>query len=623
MNKVGTGCASTASSVTIVPNNWIGGTGNWNVAANWSGNAVPDGVSDITISSGTPTLDVDFTLPAGKSLAISGTGSLIVAPGKRLTLAGTADFGDRPVTFSSTSSGTACLGQVTGTLNNATNVTVERYLPLGRKWRLLTAPLKGSTNNSIFYNWQNNDAISAGRGVEIWSAAGDADPSNINSGLAIGGGASMRAYGTTGWTNVTNTNTTLLFDNSTNFGYALFATGPYNNGTSLISPTDPAQNTTLSATGTLITGDHTKTFNAGSGGQYFLVGNPYASPVDPRSFTATGTINRTNLNDKLWMWDAKPGPGIGNGLGKYVSFDLSINQFNLYSDGYPDDNVMIQSGQAFFVQSAASGTATLIFRESSKNASGSHAMMGNSTSSSKARLRLTLQQPVTGDSVLNLDGAVAVFHAEGRTAIDPLDGAKLVNSAENLFFRREEKSLTFEHHPKVTATDTLFVRMINLQARSYKLQLQAADFSDTDSLTAALIDRFTGKTHPISLKGSSDHTFTVTLDSLSTGDRFLVVLTKATAPILMKPDAQEGSYGVKLFPNPVHNRLRVSMGVSDTGPYSITVINAAGVEIWKKSGIQPGTKTVDVNASDFHSGVYMLILRDAKGDVRVDRFVKE
>ena len=28
VNKVGTGCASTASSVIIVPNNWIGGNGN-------------------------------------------------------------------------------------------------------------------------------------------------------------------------------------------------------------------------------------------------------------------------------------------------------------------------------------------------------------------------------------------------------------------------------------------------------------------------------------------------------------------------------------------------------------------------------------------------------------------
>jgi hypothetical protein len=67
--------------------------------------------------------------------------------------------------------------------------------------------------------------------------------------------------------------------------------------------------------------------------------------VDPRSFAS----NRTNLNDKLWMWDAKPGNGVGRGLGSYVSFDLNSNIYSVTGNGFAD-NVMIQSGQAFFVQ---------------------------------------------------------------------------------------------------------------------------------------------------------------------------------------------------------------------------------------------------------------------------------
>ncbi len=433
----------------------------------------------------------------------------------------------------------------------------------------------------------------------------------------------MRSYGSSGWANVTNTNSGLLFDNTTNYAYALFATGPYNNGTSLISPSDPAQNTTLSATGTLITGDHTKTFNASGSGQYFLVGNPYASPVDPRSFTATGTINRTNLNDKLWMWDAKPGPGTGNGLGRYLSFDLSINEYNIFSDGYPDHNVMIQSGQAFFVQAAASGPATLVFRESSKNASGSHAMMGNSTAAPKARLRLTLQQPITGDSMLNLDGAVAVFHAEGRAGIDPLDGSKLMNSSENIFFRREGKGLTFEHRLPVKDVDTLFLRMSNLQGSSYKLLLQAADFTDTDTLTAMLLDRFTGQSVSLDFKGMTGYTFSVTADSMSTGDRFMVVLKKTAATVVVTPDMPLGHSEFKLYPNPVRDRLQVSLGEGGAGPYSVAVFNAAGVQILKKSGIYSGTKTVEVNTSILKTGVYILVLTDASGAARVEKFVKE
>lgn len=619
LNKVGTGCPSAATSVTIVPNNWTGGSGNWNVASNWSGNAVPDGSSDITISSGTPTLDVDFTLPAGKSLTLSSTGGMVVGAGKRLTVAGTANFGGRPVTFKSDATGTASLGAVTGSLTNATNVTVERYLPAGRKWRLLTAPLTGSTNNSIFYNWQNNDVVAAGTGVEIWGAGGHADPGSGNTGLALGAGSSMRSYGS-GWADVTNTNSTLLFDNTTNYGYALFATGPYNNGTSNITPSQAAQTTTLSATGTLITGDHTKTFNASAANQFFLVGNPYASPVDPRSFTTTPTVNRTNLNAKLWMWDAKPGVGTGSGLGRYVSFDLSTNQYSVFGNGYPDNNVMIQSGQAFFVQATASGAASLVFRESSKDASGSHAMMGDQNGTPKALLRLTLQ---ASDGKENLDGAVAAFHADGKTSLDPLDGSKLMNSAENIFFRREGRNLTFEHHPPVDGPDTLFIRFSNLTAKTYLLQSESQQFSNLAEWKAELKDRFTGKSTLIDLKGMTTLEFDVISDSLSKGDRFMVVFSKSAASIGQTPDDIASSAGLKLFPNPVRNQLRLRLDAKPSGIYAVRIINSAGACVWQREGISSDIRQLDINTSVLPAGLYRLSVMDAQGLLRVNTFMKD
>ena len=603
---------------------WGGGSvGTWNQAANWAPGIVPTNVLDVAIATGNPKMDVDYTVGAGKLLTISGTGALTINAGKALTVAGTADFGGKSVTFKSDATGTARLGQVTGTLSNATNVSIERYLPSGRKWRLLTAPLTGSTNNSIFYNWQNNDAVSAGKGVEIWGPTGDANPSAANSGMAVGGSASMRSYDN-GWSNVTNTNSTTLFNATTNQGFALFATGQYNNGASVISTGTAAQNTTLTATGTLITGDHTKSFTATAANQYFLVGNPYASPVDPRSFTASGTVNRTNLNGKLWMWDAKPGVGTGNGLGRYVSFDLSINEYSSTGNGYPDHNVMIQSGQAFFVQSTASGAATLVFRESSKDANGAHAMMGNEIRTPKARLRLTLQQPMGADSTENLDGAVAVFHAEGKSGLDPLDGSKLMNSSENIFFRREERNLTFEHRPILTGTDTLFIRMGNLKAdATYNLQTGAAEFADADAVSAQLIDRFTGQQMPVSLKGLTDHPFTVTSDSMSTGDRFMVVFSRKASPVTVTPEDVVSAGQLKLYPNPVRRHLRLFMDVSDAGPYTMRIFDAAGVQVWMRSGVTAEKKEMEINTSSLRSGVYRLVLTDAAGGRRVRSFVKE
>ena len=617
------GSTGTNRHFTGFPNTTIewGGTAgaSWNATSNWAPGITPSGTQDLIIATGGPQLDVDYTHGSGKTMTLSGSGSLTINAGKRLTVAGTANFGGRPVIFKSSSFGTASLGAVTGSVTNATSVTVERYLPAGRKWRLLTAPLTGSSNNSIFYNWQNNDVVSAGTGVEIWGPGGHADPSNSNTGLALGGAASMRSYGT-GWADVTNTNTSLLFDNTTNFGFALFAAGPYNNGTSIISPSQAAQSTTLSATGTIITGDHTKTFNATAANQYFLVGNPYASPIDPRSFTTTPTVNRTNLNSKLWMWDAKPGVGTGNGLGIYVSFDLSINQYNVPTLGYPDSSVMIQSGQAFFVQSTASGAATLVFHESSKDASGSHAMMGDQNNSPKALLRLTLQ---SSDGTENLDGAVAVFHADGKTSLDPYDGSKLMNTSENIFFRREGRNLTFEHHPPVETQDTIFMRVSNLSTRTYRLQSESQHFSNIDGWRAELKDRFTGKSTMLDLQGKTTQEFQVTPDSLSTGDRFMVVFSKSAANSGQTPDDIPASAGMKLFPNPVRGQLRLRLDATPSGTYSVNIINSAGARVWQREGISQDIRQLDINTSGLPAGLYRLSVTDAQGLNRINTFVKD
>jgi hypothetical protein len=238
-------------------------------------------------------------------------------------------------------------------------------------------------------------------------------------------------------------------------------------------------------------------------------------------------------------------------------------------------------------------------------------------------MRLTLQQPITGDSTENLDGAVAVFHAEGKPGLDPLDGSKLMNSSENIFFRREERSLTFEHRPMVTATDTLQLRMSNLQVRSYRLQAEGSDFPDTDAVSAELIDRFTGRSVPVSLKGKTDHAFTVTADSLSTGDRFMVVFSRTVAPVVVIPDTDANAAGLKLYPNPVRNDLQVAVNVSMTGPYSIQVISGNGEPVWMRSGIASGTKRVAINTSYMVSGVYHLVLTDGQGVRMVKKFVKE
>ncbi|MCX6172089.1 MAG: hypothetical protein NT048_04515 [Flavobacterium sp.] len=203
------GCGGVSATGTILvsaTNSWLGATSSaWNVASNWSCGLVPDSNNDIVIATSTPNaplLNVNYTLPSGKTLTISGTGSLTIGSQSKLTIAGTADFGGKSVVMKSDANGSATLGQITGTLSNATNVTVQRYIPSGRRApRYLTPGV--TTTNFISGNWQLATHITGSRiGCCGFDQTASGKPSMYT--------YNNTAASDTGWTNVPSTNSTNL-----------------------------------------------------------------------------------------------------------------------------------------------------------------------------------------------------------------------------------------------------------------------------------------------------------------------------------------------------------------------------------------------------------------------------
>jgi hypothetical protein len=611
-------------SVTDVNKSWTGAVSNlWNVAGNWSDNTAPHANDILEIPSGTPQLNVDFT--TDRSVTFSGTSTFTLHPttGFSVGTTGTLAFGGRPITLKSDATGTARIGQALGTISGATAVTVERYLPAGRKWRFLAAPLIGSTNTSIFYNWQNNGNATwptTATGVEIWGPLGSANPAGGN-GLSVGPHPSMRSYDAT-WQGITNTKTTELFNATTNNGFALFLTGPYNNGsTAYIGGPGNLPNgiaSTLSATGTLITGTHTKSLTATAVGQYFLIANPYASPVNPASFTSEGTINRTNLDNTLHLWDAKPGGT--NGLGRYVSFSIFPPSYSNGGSGtgYVDNTVQIQSGQAFFVRATAVGAASLVFRETSKGSLTNLDMMGNGDPVSIPSMRFQLWQ-----DTVNYDGAVAFFHAKASKGFDAMDGLKLLNGSDNLGFRRDGKTLVFEHHPVLGATDTLFLQLSQMRQQPFRLTIEAVGLPQSEGLRARLIDRFTGRETDIDLGGRTEMDFTIGADSASSGDRFMVVLGGVTGGITPTPELADVS-GLRVYPNPLAGAGTVKVSLAGRkAPLDLRVIDALGRTVWLRSSVGTALGQVEIDMAGLAAGVYHLILTDATGGQTVSKILKQ
>jgi hypothetical protein len=673
-----------ASMGALYVTSWSGGAStDWATTSNWTSGAIPDAGSIVIIPSSLtnyPALPSDRTLTSlslasGASLnlssntltltsglsnagSITGAGKLTMGGSSAQTISGTGTVSNLEVNNSTgvtITSGAGNLQSITGVLTptagtlttngNLTlkssasgtarvaalpasgaaitgNVTVERYLPLGRKWRFLTAPLTGASNNSVYRNWQNNGTTSGATGIDVWGPGGTATPSTGINGLQSGPSASMRRYGvggTGGWTDVTDTKSetgATLFDGTTNNAFSVFVKGPFNDGNTAVSDGVAAVATTLSATGTLITGTHTKTLSANpSAGQYFLVGNPYASAVNPT------LLSGTNLANTFWMWDATTSGG--SGAGSYVAFNRSPGTYNIATDGFGNSPLThIQSGQAFFARASAAGTNTTItFEEADKSTATGGGMFGpQQVPDEYGTLRLTLQQDGGGAQPRNLDGAVAFFYANGNPKVDGMDGAKLLNGSENLFFRREGRSLTFEHRARVEDMDTLFVRMGNLQKTHYRLTVEGNGLGKGVELR--LKDRLTGKETSMNTEGIQSYDFTVTDDTLSTEDRFTFLFSKSRMQTLT-PDGPTGGKGLRLHPNPVRDRLWVTSEGGGPGPYVVSVFDASGREVLQLSGVTSVSNRLQIETSGLKAGMYSVLLTDATGEVKTAKFLRE
>jgi len=572
-------------SVDLIPtNNWTGAIStSWNNPGNWSLSTLPLSTDNITISTGAPILDVSHTIDAGRTLTISGTGALTINPNAILTIAGTADFGGKSVTLKSDATGTAAIGQVTGSLTGATNVTVERYIPAKRAWRALTSPLKGS-DTSLFASWQNAGVAvdPFNTGVELWGPSG--------TGLASGPGYNIRQYTTSGWADVNNTQSTNLFTSAANNAYMVFVTGGY--GSNNIGNGQSAA-TTLKATGELITGTVNYSLSSTN---HTLIGNPFASPISPELILAnTANTNTALLFPYLWVWN----PAY-NTNGAYELYDKVAGT---YSGGNLSAGTAIQSGQAFFVRTETA-SSSLTLTESMKSSSISNTFR-NSNSVSPSIVRASFLKQTALDW-MPLDGCIAAFYEGANPAADDADGKKMINSGENIGFVRNAVNLSSEHYPLVTAQDILYLKVWNTQQAHYKLKLNTEEFTMV-GVEAYLQDLYTGTTQPLNLDGSvQDYEFDVDPTvSASSGNRFRIVFTN-TALAVTNPEQGQ----LSIYPNPATGgKVTVSLPTGNFEGCSYELINVLGQVVRQDEIANANSSQISIPLTGLPTSWYALRIR--------------
>jgi hypothetical protein len=506
-----------------------------------------------------------------KDLTINEGVTLTISPTHTLTVSGNL-VNNGSIVFKSDEEGAAVFGLYEGAPITGTNITVERYIPAKRAWRLLTSPLKGETNTSIYENWQNNGVVAPGKGLLLWGPQGGGD-----SGLGTGPQTNIWRHAGTTWVPIVNSSNTDLFESDSNNAYLVYVTGPHGSD----NITSGATATTFDATGSLITGDVIHTLN---GNQFRLIPNPYASPLN------TEALVSSNTGSKVWLLD----PTIG--LGAYVTYDGQ----NWSTPTPVGNDKYIQSGQAFFARTTIGSTFTI--RETHKVAGNSNNWFernaNNITNSeSTDRIRVLLYKQVANNWHY-VDGALAVNSSDGNNEVDDIDAVKISNFNESLMFRNDTSNLSIEYRALPEEGDVQSLRLTATTATPYQLRLYVEHYSNS-ALQPFLEDTQTGTAYAIPLDGSAVIVpFTGVVSNASTPDnRFRIVYESVLN--IDQPTASNFS----VYPNPVDNgQVHIDFKtLPSAASYSISTLLGQHV--------QRGTLTDTQNTvflTHLEKGIYLL-----------------
>jgi len=432
-----------------------------------------------------------------------------------------ADFQNRPVIIHSTAGSTGMIGEITdgpSALLNATNVTVERFIPARRAFRFLSPSV--TTPSSIRANWMegcvNPNAntridLHPGYGTNITGSA-DAtkgfDPTITNNPSLFTFNAATQK-----WESVVSTNGTLSAGNA----YSLMVRGDRSIDMRTNNP--PPVNTILRTKGALFAGQFSPEISA-TEGYYSFIGNPYAAAVDWNALT------KENISTTYYAWD----PAL-NERGAYVTYN-GYDNITVPTISKVDQN--IQPGQAFFVRTSKTNpqspnqvSPSLLFKEANKTSINRAVFRPISI---VPKLSIQLLSNPGGGSENTADAVVAFFDDEFTSAIGNEDSYKFTNLDENLAINRNGTALSIEGRPGVVSSDTIKLKMWQLTGKPYYLKLEGTNFSST--VTAFVKDAYLHHETPVDLASTTLLPFTIDTTAAASyaSGRFSIIF-KSSGPL--------------------------------------------------------------------------------------------
>jgi hypothetical protein len=531
------------------------------------------------------------------------------------------DLNGKKLTLKSSASGTALIADLTGsTLSNATNVTVERYIPqtlgssgIGRRWRVLTAPVYNTSINSAWQNgstWNGATSFSGNTGTLITgNKQGTAATANANgydfwTAIATAG-ASICSYtqgsGQGVWTSMSGTRAPNAFGN--NQAYLLYIRGPRS---SVYSTGTASAPTTLSASGTVKQGNFNITINPNTG--FTLIGNPYPSPLDfDKIYNNPG--NSAVIKRQFWVWDASLGDGGNYKLIKYMN-----GQYLDMPAGTPTTLTSVQSGQGFFVEALTTAGGILAIREDDKTLVPPmplNVLLGTDRSQ---KLTIGLLQSTTDGGMVLADGVVSVMDKRYSLApADADDAMKPVASDSRLGIVRGHSILMLDARSPLVGPDTTRLQTSGLLKGSYQLRIRGENMW-LPGRKAWLRDDLRDEMIPLKLDGNAETiAFRIEDTASSRKDRFSIIIMPAAAVMVQRPTVEE-NMSVRVYPNPVSERYFNMQFINmPAGSYSLQLMTDQGQLAFQRELMHDGGNVslkIDIGFR-IVSGIYHLrLLKD-------------
>ena len=435
------------------------------------------------------------------------------------------------LTLKSSADGTARVAEITSNAANPIEgeVTVERYIPGRRKYRLITSSATtsddatlapGNESQSIWGNWQNQgNNVQANTGTLITGGtnADGFDTGTGNPSLFTYDDAN-RMYVPFSSTNGKNTKYTPL---KAGIAYFMFVYGDRLNSVYATSP----HHTVLKEHGALLTGD--QAYSSASdipltnlAGRYTLLGNPFASAIDWAS------LPKNDLAGSYWGWD----PNLSN-LGGYVTVNV-VGDVTIIApfSGSTGLNQYIQPGQGFFVRTTASNPS-LTIREQDKvpNFNASAFLTGPAQPRNVLPLLAINLQYVNGANTVLADGVVAAFSSDFSDGVGAEDAAKLTNTAESIAILNGHDSLSIDARQAPEPNDTLFLRLRKINKPEYRFQIFGHQM-DPGTTQPYLIDRYLNTSQALSVTDTNNIAFQTdaSIPASYAPDRFYIVFREST-----------------------------------------------------------------------------------------------